>query len=146
MTEPTQSRAEKIILELSGLFNSRVDLGYIRDRNEWYVSLKDAYKCFESESTVRYEDGTTEKILAATYLSRSGKTLEEAATKLERATVGSGRGFLVSNREFGGFGSGWDDDDGEHLIDVFEGRNKIETFPYDKEKTRALLHKYAPGG
>lgn len=146
MTEPTQSRAEKIILELSGLFNSRVSLGYIRDRNEWYIGLDNVHKCFESNSTIRYEDGRTETIIAAARLSRFGKTLEEAAVKLERATVDSGRGFLISNHEFGGFGSGWDDDDGEHLITVFEGRTKIGTFPYDKEKTRALLYKYAPGG
>jgi hypothetical protein len=138
-------QANDIIVRLCDVFNVRsADIHYSRERGQWHISLPGVYRCVETGSTMRHPDGTVEKLLAAGHsLSASGTTLREAAEKLERTTTGSGRGLLLSNQAFGLF-CGDDDSDGPHLITVYEGARRIETFPYEKEKVRALLHKYAP--
>jgi hypothetical protein len=138
-------QANDIIVRLCDVFNlGAANIHYSRERGQWHVSLPGAYPCVETGSTMRHPDGTVEKLLAAGHsLSSSGATLREAAEALARRTTGSGRGFLLSNQPFGLFcGNG--DDDGPHLITVYEGERRIETFPYEKEKVRALLHRYAP--
>jgi hypothetical protein len=140
----SKTPAEQTIRDLCKLFNSGVDVGYTRERDEWHVSLRGIYSCVETGSTMKYQDGRVEKLLAAGHsLSGRGASLAEAVENLERHSTKNGRGFVVSNQTFGLFSM--NDDDGPHIITVYEGTAKVDSFPYDKEKVRAAIHKYRIG-
>lgn len=141
MTVPS---VESRIKKLCAVFNSGVSVGYRRDNDDWHVSFRDVYLCVETGSTMRHQDGSVEKLLAAGGGPGAfGKTLAEAVEKIEKQTVANGRGFVLSNQAFGLFCGGYDDD-GLHIITAYEGEKPVDSFPYDKEKVRALIHKYRP--
>jgi hypothetical protein len=92
---------------------------------------------------MRHQDGSVEKLLGGSAsLYGSGRTLLNAVENIEKHTIANGTGFVVSNQEFGLFSMS--DDDGPHVVTVYEGTKKIESFEYDKERVRAAIHKYAP--
>jgi hypothetical protein len=139
----TASKAEEKIEALCALFNVEASAGFHRDRKEWYVSLRGKGLCRETGSTMRHKDGSVEKLLGGSAsLYGSGRTLLEAVEKIESYTVANGGGFMMSNQELGMFSM--NEDDGEHIIELYEGTKKIESFAYDKERIRAAIHKYQP--
>ncbi len=139
----TASTAEEKIEALCSLFNVEASAGFHRERKEWYVSLRGKGLCRETGSTMRHKDGSVEKLLGGSAsLYGSGRTLLEAVEKIEAHTVANGGGFVISNQEFGMFSM--NDDDGEHIVEVYEGAKKVDAFAYDKERVRAAIQKYHP--
>lgn len=139
----SQSKAEEKIEALCALFNVEASANFNRARKEWSLSLRGVGLCRETGSTMKHKDGSVEKLLGGSAsLYGSGRSLLEAVEKIEKHTVANGGGFVLSNQEFGLFSMSGDD--GPHIVTVYEGAKKIESFEYDKERVRAALHRYAP--
>ena len=139
----TQSKAEEKIETLCALFNVEASVGFRRDLKEWTLSLRGVGLCRETGSTMKHKDGSVEKLVGGSAsLYGSGRSLLEAVEKIEKHTIANGSGFVLSNQEFGLFSM--NDDDSPHIVTVYEGAKKIESFEYDKERLRTAIRKYAP--